>query len=491
MVPEKCPAQPLSFPRPGKEHKVADNETLESVARHYGVSYMNLVQHNFGTTDAAEINWYLREKLGCKLQTHDGKWWRFSKAAEPGLIYIPAQVVDIEPVQFVDMDPAQFVEMEPVVISGQKPDTPLWASQKRGWEWKLPKEPKEVWQGRLLAQIKFNLEFEVKQDRGLLKGSYKEDQFKVALEKKLSDSWKVVFADKLYDKKNFAPFFEGFKGDSKLKDQAKWVGNALRTKDKWKHLGTALAKGFEPALKTTHAFGKSGVSLSQELGAEYSKIKPFVGWFIRTALEYENYPIEDLQIALKLVGKIGAHFTFTAKGWAWVAKEVGPRLLQLLLRGARAAATVGEQALAAVADWLTAEGMLAGAPVLGSIAGTLALTSLVAWMVQNVNRQAELRGLATWYISAYIARVFHGHRPMSFFEGDIAVRDLLVTLGEKDAAHDAQMNFAADRPDERGTDEQALGHYRALLVADQGSERNAKWHLQMALEKRANALAGL
>ncbi len=54
-------------------HKVCDNETLETIASKYKVPIRELVRHNFGTSDPAEINWYLREYVGCTLPTHDRK----------------------------------------------------------------------------------------------------------------------------------------------------------------------------------------------------------------------------------------------------------------------------------------------------------------------------------------------------------------------------------------------------------------------------------
>ena len=82
MPIEKAPTNPLpKGPRPGKPHRVTDDETLESVAHKYGVPVKTLILHNFGTLDPTEINWYLHYYVGCKLPTHDHKNWRFSRAA--------------------------------------------------------------------------------------------------------------------------------------------------------------------------------------------------------------------------------------------------------------------------------------------------------------------------------------------------------------------------------------------------------------------------
>ena len=87
-------------PPPGSRvpyHKVSDNETFDSLALKYGTTAKAIIQHNFGTLDPAEINWYLREYVGCSLATHDRKNWRFSSTAAPGVIYIPDKAAPAVP----------------------------------------------------------------------------------------------------------------------------------------------------------------------------------------------------------------------------------------------------------------------------------------------------------------------------------------------------------------------------------------------------------
>jgi hypothetical protein len=94
MPIEKKPASPLpKGARPGSlnpPYKVTDADSLETVARKFSVSVTALIQHNFATMDPAEINWYLREQVGCNKPTADGKNWCFSSSAKPGLMYIPS-----------------------------------------------------------------------------------------------------------------------------------------------------------------------------------------------------------------------------------------------------------------------------------------------------------------------------------------------------------------------------------------------------------------
>ena len=90
---EKRPARLVpKGPPPGSRvppHKVSDNESFETLALKYGVTAKDIALHNFGTSDPAEINWYLREYVGCTLVTRDQRNWRFSGTAAPGIIYIP------------------------------------------------------------------------------------------------------------------------------------------------------------------------------------------------------------------------------------------------------------------------------------------------------------------------------------------------------------------------------------------------------------------
>jgi hypothetical protein len=96
MPIEKQPANPVPVDyTPGSWrglHRVRDNDTWESVAKKWRVNVQKLVCFNFNLTypyDPAEVNWYLRRNVGCKLPTRDGKNWRFSSDAEPGWLFIP------------------------------------------------------------------------------------------------------------------------------------------------------------------------------------------------------------------------------------------------------------------------------------------------------------------------------------------------------------------------------------------------------------------
>jgi hypothetical protein len=92
MPIEKNPSTPLPLhyiPPGGRPYRVKTSDDLESIARMHGIQYRDLVVYNFGTTDPAEINWYLRRNVGCTCPTHDRKNWMFTSDAQPGIIYLP------------------------------------------------------------------------------------------------------------------------------------------------------------------------------------------------------------------------------------------------------------------------------------------------------------------------------------------------------------------------------------------------------------------
>jgi hypothetical protein len=66
------------------DHDVSDGESWASLATRYKVPAKKIIEDNFKTTNAYEINWYLREYVNCKLPTPDGYNWRFSTSARQG-----------------------------------------------------------------------------------------------------------------------------------------------------------------------------------------------------------------------------------------------------------------------------------------------------------------------------------------------------------------------------------------------------------------------
>ncbi len=94
MPSTRRPAIVVPFPSPahlsgGNEYKVKDGDNWWSIAADKRVDVGALIRFNFGTSDPDEINWYLHEKVGCRLETPDHDNYRFSATDKPGKIYIP------------------------------------------------------------------------------------------------------------------------------------------------------------------------------------------------------------------------------------------------------------------------------------------------------------------------------------------------------------------------------------------------------------------
>jgi hypothetical protein len=191
---------------------------------------------------------------------------------------------------------------------------------------------------------------------------------------------------------------------------------------------------------------------------------------------YEGAPLKG-----KFVLKGGFNLGLSAKGWSWIAQKVGRPVLQRFL-------TTGGRALAGVAQYLAAEGVLAaGVVVAGTVIGTAAVTTLVAWLAEDARRKGELRGLATWYVQAYTNKVMGEARPSGFITGDVKLRDQLIALGEKDAVSDARRVAGM-----QGTDGEAIEIYRNSLLAENNDRyENVKIQLRRTLEEKSQRLAGL
>ena len=73
---------PQSFP-----HPIRDGQNWKTLAELYGVSASKIILHNFWTDVPEEVNWYLREYVGCTKETNGNRV--FSSDARPGIIWIP------------------------------------------------------------------------------------------------------------------------------------------------------------------------------------------------------------------------------------------------------------------------------------------------------------------------------------------------------------------------------------------------------------------
>ncbi len=461
MPIEKRPAHlvPKGPPRDSRPagHKVSDNETFESIAHRYKIPVKQLIFFNFGTLNPAELNWYLREYVGCNLATHDKKNWRFSASAKPGLIYLPDNVMRMDPVIIIGQVSAPAVTQPTIDLA--KPGVPEFlASEKFSHEWKWPPEAKDF--GNILAQAKIYIEGEIKQQKGVLKTAIKKNQIKLAIEKKLTDELKLAFGAKFEEKvlSNVVTAIQkGGKGD----------------------IAQAIGGAFEASLKSSYHWGN--VAVTPEIGAEISKT-PII---LRVSGDYEDAMfMEGVPFRGKFSVKIGINVGLSVKGWTWVASKVGPQALKrYLMQGGRV--------LASIAEWLVSEAVLtAGAIIVGALAGTFGLVCLTGWITTDARHKGALLGLATWYGAAYAAKVFGDPRPSGSVYASTPEenkrRSELMDQGEKDAVADARA-AAGSVPDA-----DALAALRDAWTQEaRGNPMNGKIMLREALLKRAKALVGL
>ncbi len=94
MARTRMPGVIAQFPSPahragGAPYRVKDGDNWWSIAAANRVDVGKLMTFNFNTSNPDEINWYLREKVGCRLETPDHDNYRFSSQDSPGIIYIP------------------------------------------------------------------------------------------------------------------------------------------------------------------------------------------------------------------------------------------------------------------------------------------------------------------------------------------------------------------------------------------------------------------
>ena len=82
---------PLRFPDI-KPHEVADGDSWKSLATKYRIDAKNIVWINFRTSRPAEINWHLKNYVGCT-KSNDGKNYSFSSNDKPGVIWIPTRLI--------------------------------------------------------------------------------------------------------------------------------------------------------------------------------------------------------------------------------------------------------------------------------------------------------------------------------------------------------------------------------------------------------------
>ena len=91
---EKPPISPRPksyVPIDGRQYKVTGKDTIANIADRTSFSADDIMVFAFGTTDPREVNWYLRERVGCDKYGPNKKNYAFSDTADPGKIWVPKE----------------------------------------------------------------------------------------------------------------------------------------------------------------------------------------------------------------------------------------------------------------------------------------------------------------------------------------------------------------------------------------------------------------
>lgn len=130
MPEEKKPANPIPWRQgdwgpentpatPSYRYKVKYGDNFWKVAYADGCTKVwDFIEWNFKTRDWREVNWYLRNYVGCKTLSPDGRSYSFANADNPGIIYTRNKLCTLPPADPMPRPPG-----------GDKPyDGPLWDS---------------------------------------------------------------------------------------------------------------------------------------------------------------------------------------------------------------------------------------------------------------------------------------------------------------------------------------------------------------------------
>jgi hypothetical protein len=101
-------------------YKVKDGDSWVTLAKDGGMDPWELIYVNFYTVDPNEVNWYLREYVGCNVPTKDGLNWTFSSSANPGKIWRPVKTFDVEPMNVTGTS-----AVSPIAFEFNGPGAPL------------------------------------------------------------------------------------------------------------------------------------------------------------------------------------------------------------------------------------------------------------------------------------------------------------------------------------------------------------------------------
>lgn len=92
--PNPLPSELNYVPENSEPYKVTNRDSWFTLAerpeaKRAGMSALDLCYFNFKTKKPPEINWYLYNKIGCRISTKNGKNYMFSNGDHPGVVYLP------------------------------------------------------------------------------------------------------------------------------------------------------------------------------------------------------------------------------------------------------------------------------------------------------------------------------------------------------------------------------------------------------------------
>jgi len=273
-----------------------------------------------------------------------------------------------------------------------------------------PKKPKEV--GYFAFSMALSFEGKVTAGKPIFGSSIKNNkELEAALELKVTESISSKIGVKAKDE-NITKIIE-----------------AVKAKDK-KKLMKAIA---EILALDTAIGGKINDYVDAKVGVQFD-LTPF---FIKVSgTMKEIYHLgQPVEMAAKVEG--GFFVGPSTKAWALIARKLGGEAVKrfLISAGTRCASLLSSLTVAGV--------LTVTVIVVVAIGGTIALLALTAKLVGDAHTKGMMIGLATWYRSAYIAKLFDNQRPEGYVLSDRYVpnankiKNMMIVEGEKDVILDA------------------------------------------------------
>ncbi|MGL4496193.1 MAG: hypothetical protein ACRCUX_10280, partial [Beijerinckiaceae bacterium] len=347
---------------------------------------IDLVRLNFGTTDLAEVNWYLKNYVGCTQTTSDGKNYTFGSL----------KFSQTNPTKAVIFVPRPTIDAGEIIIGGpgggavEEPKTPKAFKDvlATAYEFEIklaekPLPPHAYVQGKWNVALKVKFQFLESNNKFSAGGS--KDAVAAAFERKLTDTVSVQLGEKV-----------------KLEDVKK------------KGLLKAIQDGFEAAIKFQFPIGenfKFGVSPALKL-----KTTPFV-----LKLSGDGFGVWDFGPELLGPGQsLKIAFGLQVQGGV----EVGPTPYLI--------AQVGEAVAGAGGAGVILQGAaVAGLPI-------VAFIGFGAYYGTIAGRRGDAIGLMSWYVNSYMYNC--GFRDSASFPTNAEERRM-VDEGRADVQRDMARLF--------------------------------------------------